>query len=98
MAILRKWSLICRDSVYTAPELRRVYVQGIVEGHRKILNGKIILTSHIERVLDKNNVQTYSGTTYTLADPDPKWVDWMKCTGYQFDESDPLNFEILYRH
>ena len=67
---LNNWSVSggC-DQNFTAPELRKYYLQGNVYGHPDFKNGDPVITSRIIKINDKGSHKeaiTKSGSVYEL--------------------------------
>jgi hypothetical protein len=72
MAKLNNWSIVSHRDPYTAPELVRPGLQGIIENSSLFPDGSRIITSRIVGMED-NVVTTLSGHTYELGVVDPDY-------------------------
>lgn len=66
----------------------RQYLAGNVYGHPSCYDGENISTSHILHIIDHQTVRTASGNTYSLGEPDPKFVEWCKEQGKHIPAAD----------
>jgi hypothetical protein len=68
MPRIEGWSLVSKSlGLDDAPELIATKVHGYVYGHEDFVNGEMITTSRIAKVVD-NGVITKSGTHYVLGE------------------------------
>lgn len=85
---LNNWKLVEDQDPYQPPELRRKRLSGEVFGHPRHDDGSRVVTSEVESI-DGRVVRTFSGSEYTLGDPDPDYVEWCQENGHYtelFDE------------
>lgn len=77
-----KWSIKSSSNLpYAAPECLRQHIHGDVYDHPRFPDGENVTTSAITKV-DGPYVQTESGSTYVMGDPDPDYVDWCREQGH----------------
>lgn len=81
---LDRWCLRETGSRYTAPELRRPYLEGVVGG-RPVTTA--ILTAADGRVMTCDD-----GTKYVLVDPDPNYAAFVASIGKAIDPERPITF------
>jgi hypothetical protein len=82
MKHLNNWSVRSDPAPYTAPELRRIYLAGDVDGKPRT-------TSRVASVKGCV-VTTRSGSIYLLKDPAPAYLAWMAENGIEFDPNNPI--------
>ncbi len=75
LIFLDEWSTGNKE-IYSAPEVRKIYLHGCCYGHPKHLDGTEVTTSHIVSV-NGRIVKTSSGSTYVLGVPHEDFVDWL---------------------
>lgn len=74
MPTLENWSLIDTDDPYTAPELRKVRLHGIVHDHPRFNDGDEVMTSSIVGATG-DTIMTSSGSLYTLGKVNPDYEE-----------------------
>lgn len=89
MARLNLWSLgTDAGNPYQAPELQRRCLQGFVYDHpsSRIADGSHIKTSEIVDLdIPNRRAKTASGTEYTLGEPHPDFIQWLKDHGFNYE-------------
>lgn len=87
MPHLDNWAVVIVNSdPYKAPEQGTAVLVGTVSGHPKHPDGKEIQTSRLTYLKVIGRVaHTQSGYEYSLGEPDPKWVDWMKTKNIEIE-------------
>lgn len=79
-----------KDDFYIAPELVRTRLKGVVTGHPRKPDGKVIITTKVARV-DGRVITTDSGTVYELVgEPSPEYVAYMAANRIVFDSEAPI--------
>lgn len=82
---LTNWGTVHTGDAYTAPELRRLCLQGT------LASGKRVTTSPVEAKVGHRTYRTRSGSLYELSgDPDPAYVAYMQDIGRGLDLEDPI--------
>jgi len=82
---LTNWGTKHTGDVYTAPELRRLYLCG------DLPNGKRVTTSAVVAKEGSRTYRTRSGSLYELSgDPDPAYVAYLQGIGRVLDLEDPI--------
>lgn len=84
---LENWSLTEDQDPFAAPEVRTKRLNGLVYGHHDFEDGHKITTSRIESVQGRV-VETLSGSTYELGDPDPDYLKWCQENGHHLPLGD----------
>jgi hypothetical protein len=74
--IIEDWAVVEVYDPYMPPETRRKSLNGAVYGHPRFPDGKYVTTSSIVGKNDKNEVVTFSGSSYELGDV--RWEYWQK--------------------
>jgi hypothetical protein len=92
MAKLEQWGVCERGDCFAAPETRMICLTGIVYGHPVKPDGKEIVTNAIAAV-DGRIITTYSGTEYVLGEPAPKYLQYLKDNGYEYNENFPIRMK-----
>ena len=68
------WMVSTPEQPYTAPELRVRVLSGVVTGHPRHEDGKLVTTSSIKSLNPLEGIiVTFSGTQYILGEPDPHY-------------------------
>jgi hypothetical protein len=78
---LENWSFV--DSAYTAPEHRKLHLQGEVHGDKRFKDGNFVRTSHVLEFLPDVAPLTAltRHTRYRLGKIDPEFSQWMTTEG-----------------
>ena len=76
------------ENPYIAPEANPVVLFGVVTGHPKKTDGKIIKTSAIVDCLG-GYVKT-KNTLYKLGKPKQEWLEWMRDNDHSFNPDEPV--------
>lgn len=81
MIQIEDWEMRYRnDDGYTAPELLVMVLIGTVFGHPKHKDGEKVRTTRIVKI-EKNIVETRSGSIYRLGKPNKKYIKWCEENG-----------------
>lgn len=86
---LSNWSVISKSSRYVPPEQQIICLQGFREDDQRYVCTSRVMSS------DKDKVKTYSGSTYSLKDPDPEYLQWLKDNDMDFDPLNPIKVKIV---
>lgn len=93
--LLRHWSVISPEGdPYTPPEHAPLpTLQGFrrLEGQDQS-EEQAVVTSSIVACSGKD-IRTYSGSTYTLEEPSPDYLSWMKDHNLTYDPVNPVKFK-----
>lgn len=97
--ILRHWSVGTRPVTdpFMAPESTPYPT---LAGYRRLpgqdqSEEEPVITSSIMKA-DGRVITTYSGSTYTLEEPDPDYIQWMKDNGLTYDPINPIKFKKAF--
>lgn len=84
---IEDWSFIFSDlNPYQAPENQVCRLYGRVFGHPNGSDGDVVSTSAIQAVdISAKKVRTIN-RIYTLGDPDPEFLDYLKENGYTLEQ------------
>jgi hypothetical protein len=88
---LTEWACVtgCADP-FLAPELAGVSVQGIVNGHPYLDDGRRIVTSQVVAIAGRR-LTTASGSTYELVGPPrDEYLAWLEMHGREYDDAAPI--------
>lgn len=87
---IQHWSVApAPGQEYTAPEMASKVLVGKVYGHPRKADGKVVRTSGIVAAQGRE-VKTSSGTTYRLGAIDPKYRQWMRDNGIEYNPKQPI--------
>jgi hypothetical protein len=92
MPKLDNWSITSREvyeDPYIPPELMSKHLQGTVSGNPEFPDGSHIITSRIVAVYGRT-VVTRTGSSYTLGEPDPSFVEWCIKKEINLDKENPI--------
>lgn len=89
---ITNWAVVGDADSFTAPELIKYALTGIVTGHPKKEDGERVITSWIVGHKGRR-VNTYSGSVYTLGSISPKYRKFLKKKVPNWNWRDPLNFK-----
>ena len=68
----------------------RIRLSGRVEGDPRRSNGRLVITSFIDRV-EGRRITTVKGTVYELiGDPDPEYLAFLESLGDRYDPENPI--------
>lgn len=71
---MENWAVVRDYDPYMAPELCKTRLQGTVYGHPKHDDGKVLVTSSIQKIDPVGRtVTTRSGSVYELGSVNPEW-------------------------
>lgn len=90
---LENWVVTSRDSVYTAPELRRSCINGKIYNDIKgrFTDGEIITTGTI--IKTEGRVVYTKRSSYELGKPLPLYLEWLVENGYEYNVEQPIKIE-----
>lgn len=87
---MENWAVVEDYDPYKAPEDRKARLQGTVYGHPKHDDGKVLVTSSIQKIdLVNRTVTTMSGSVYELGAVDPEWEAQFPDAENRFWNSNP---------
>lgn len=85
--ILDSWSTTTDGDPYTAPECRKLRLQGVVRNGQ--FAGRGCLTSPVDKV-NGRYITTRSGSVYLLGKIDPGFYAWLKKNRPDWDWRNPI--------
>jgi hypothetical protein len=88
-ARLENWSVVNTSGPYTAPEISRYALHGVIydDANKRFVDGTVISTSMLTSISYKGaSATTRSGSEYTLGTPDPHFVVFLEGIGRSIDE------------
>ena len=81
---LTNWSVTTTPDPWTAPEARRIHLQGLrVEDNRNVVTSPVV-------AVNGKSITTLSGSIYILEEPNSDYVAWMKDNNIPFDPDAPI--------
>lgn len=86
------WSIIGNNNPYLAPELRSIFLHGIVDDHPR-LGKNIKMTSSRIVTAEGLTITTKSGSVYELGNVDPKYLEYLKENNIEFNPEQPITFK-----